>query len=84
MAARYLRTHLPEPDSIPWIPYILGVGGALICLMFAADALMPKAPERPYHEIDKTVLRVHPPTQPPTLASTTVIPGLAIRKTASR
>lgn len=61
MSLRHLRTHPLESDSIPWLQYVVGVGGALICLLFVADAWLPKAAPRPYREIDKTVLRVNTP-----------------------
>lgn len=56
MAARHLRTHISESDPIPWVSYFIGVGGTLMCLLFAADAYLPKAPARPAHEIERTTL----------------------------
>ena len=60
MSFRHLHRHPLESDPIPWRHYVIGVGGALTCMLFAADALIPKAEPRPYHPIDKTVLRVQP------------------------
>ena len=43
---------------MPILQYLFGVGGALLCLMFALDAYVPAAPPREQHEIDKSAIHV--------------------------
>jgi hypothetical protein len=43
---------------MPLVQYFLGVGGALLCLMFALDAYVPKAPPREQRELDKSTIRI--------------------------
>jgi len=48
---------------MPILQYLFGVGGALLCLMFALNAYVPAAPPREQREIDKSIIHVHaPPT----------------------
>ena len=68
MSARYLRIRAPESDAIPWLRYVVVAGGMLVCLLFAADAYLPKAEQRPYRDIDRTTLRVHNQNQQASLA----------------
>ena len=85
MSARYLRIRTPESVSIPWARYLFVAGGILVGLLFAADAYLPKAESKPYHDIDRTVLRVHAPVQQATLgAAPTARSELASRTVATR
>jgi hypothetical protein len=43
---------------MPIFQYFFGVGGVLLCLMFALDAYVPKAPAREQHEFDKSTIRI--------------------------
>jgi hypothetical protein len=43
---------------MPILQYLFGVGGALLCLMFALNAYVPAAPPREQHEIDKSIIHV--------------------------
>jgi len=54
-----IRKSARESVPLPWMRYLISVGGTLICLLFVADAYLPKASPKPYHEIDRTILRIH-------------------------
>jgi hypothetical protein len=43
---------------MPLVQYFLGVGGALLCLMFVLDVYVPKAPLREHHELDRSTIRI--------------------------
>ena len=43
---------------MPLVQYFLGVGGALLCLMFVLDAYVPKVPPREQRELDKSTIRI--------------------------
>ena len=43
---------------MPILQYLLGVGGALLCLMFTLNAYVPAAPPRDQHEVDKSIIHV--------------------------
>ena len=48
---------------MPILQYLFGVGGALLCLMFAFNAYVPAAPPREQRELDKSIIHVSaPPT----------------------
>jgi hypothetical protein len=46
---------------MPLLQYFFGVGGALLCLMFALNAYVPKDPPRDQHELDKSTIRISAP-----------------------
>ena len=45
---RSMRGHSQSESVVPWRGYVLWVGGALLALFFAADALMPPPAANPY------------------------------------
>ena len=47
--------------NMPLLQYFFGVGGALLCLMFALNAYVPKDPPREQHELDKSTIRITAP-----------------------
>ncbi len=46
---------------MPLLQYFLGVGGALLCLMFVLNAYVPKDPPREQHDLDKSTIRITAP-----------------------
>jgi hypothetical protein len=46
---------------MPLLQYFLGVGGALMCLMFVLNAYVPKDPPREQRELDKSTIRITAP-----------------------
>jgi len=47
---------------MPLLRYFVGVGSALLCLMFLFDAYLPKAPPREQHDIDHSTIRIAAPS----------------------
>ncbi len=73
---------------MPLVQYFLGVGGALLFLMFVLDAYVSKAPPREQHELDKSTIRITArPSDafvidrfPPVRGSIAAGPGDAVRQ----
>jgi hypothetical protein len=46
---------------MPLLQYFLGVGGALLCVMFMLNAYVPKEPPREQRDLDKSTIRITAP-----------------------
>jgi hypothetical protein len=46
---------------MPLLQYFLGVGGALLCVMFMLNAYVPKDPPREQRDLDKSTIRITAP-----------------------
>ena len=56
-----MRGHSQSESVVPWRGYVLWVGGALLVLFFAADALMPPPAASPYSSATAKMptIRIH-------------------------
>ncbi|MDF0515714.1 hypothetical protein P0R31_00455 [Bradyrhizobium yuanmingense] len=66
-SAKFMRASLPTDSALPLRGYFLSVGGALVCLLFLANWVLPA--QLPAHPAEpgpaRLPIRIHSDVKPP-------------------